>query len=76
MIKPISMSEGKPNKLLPLMIVVGVSAIKDLLEDMKRRKADKEENEREVLVLEPDRGFVGRYWQDIQLGSIVKIKKN
>ena len=76
MIKPISMSGGQPNILLPLVIVVGVSAIKDLLEDMKRRRADKEENEREVLVLDPEHGFVARHWQDLQLGSIVKITKN
>lgn len=42
------MSEGKPNILLPLLFVVGLSAIKDLIEDLKRRKADKEENEKEV----------------------------
>jgi len=75
-IKPISMSGGQPNILLPLMIVVGVSAIKDLLEDMKRRRADKEENEREVPVLDPEHGFVVRHWHDLQLGSIVKITKN
>ena len=37
-IKPISMSAGKPNILVPLLVVVGISAVKDLLEDMKRRK--------------------------------------
>jgi magnesium-transporting ATPase (P-type) len=43
---------------------------------MKRRRADKEENEREVLVLDPDHRFVARHWQDLQVGSIVKITKN
>jgi phospholipid-transporting ATPase len=70
------MSGGQPNILLPLVIVVSVSAIKDLLEDMKRRRADKEENEREVLVLDPEHGFEVRHWQDLQQGSIVKITKN
>lgn len=70
------MSGGQPNILLPLMIVVGVSAIKDLLEDMKRRRADKEENEREVLVLDPEHGFVARHWQDLQIGTIVIINNN
>jgi hypothetical protein len=47
-IKPISMSAGKPNILVPLLVVVGISAVKDLLEDMKRRKIDKLENESKV----------------------------
>lgn len=47
-IKPISMSAGKPNILVPLFVVVGISAVKDLLEDLKRKKVDKLENESKV----------------------------
>ena len=36
--------------LLPLMLVVGVSMIKDIFEDNKRRKKDKEENYSKFLV--------------------------
>eukprot|EP00354_Favella_ehrenbergii_P006674 CAMPEP_0170472196 /NCGR_PEP_ID=MMETSP0123-20130129/14268_1 /TAXON_ID=182087 /ORGANISM="Favella ehrenbergii, Strain Fehren 1" /LENGTH=65 /DNA_ID=CAMNT_0010740307 /DNA_START=415 /DNA_END=612 /DNA_ORIENTATION=- len=36
--------------LLPLTLVVGVSMLKDVYEDNKRRKKDREENERVALV--------------------------
>jgi hypothetical protein len=48
-IKPISMSDGKPNIILPLIAVVGLSAVKDIIEDLKRRKMDKSENLSKVL---------------------------
>jgi hypothetical protein len=41
-------SGGIPNILLPLTFVVVVSAVKDALEDSKRKKSDREENERLV----------------------------
>ena len=75
MIKPISMSGGQPNILLPLVIVVGISAIKDLVEDLKRGISDKEENESEVLAAENGK-FVTKKWQDIKVGEIVKIMKD
>ena len=49
-IKPISISGGQPSILLPLLIVVGMSALKDALEDRKRRQSDREENESKVFV--------------------------
>jgi magnesium-transporting ATPase (P-type) len=52
-IKPISISGGQPNILLPLLVVIGMSAAKDFLEDRKRKMADKEENESLVEVIPP-----------------------
>ena len=40
----ISVTGGIPNILMPLLFVLTVSAIKDLLEDFKRKKSDREEN--------------------------------
>ena len=40
MIPSISVSGGFPVIFIPLSIVVGVSGIKDLLEDIKRKKSD------------------------------------
>ncbi len=34
---------------MPLFVVIAISAIKDLFEDLKRHKQDKEENNRKVL---------------------------
>ncbi len=36
-IKPISISGGQPNILLPLLAVITLSAIKDYMEDLKRK---------------------------------------
>lgn len=47
--KPISDSNGYPVMLGPLSFVVGVSMIKDLIEDNARKTADREDNEKEVL---------------------------
>ena len=45
----ISVTGGIPNILLPLSFVLFVSATKDLFEDIKRSKSDKEENMRMTL---------------------------
>ena len=49
-IPPISITGGQPAILLPLLFVVSVSAIKDLFEDIKRHRADDQENNRKALV--------------------------
>lgn len=71
-IKPISMSAGKPNILVPLIVVIGISAVKDLLEDLKRRKADKLENESKVMrAVFSTSTFEEVLWQDLQVGDVV-----
>jgi phospholipid-transporting ATPase len=47
-IPEITVSEGKPTMFLPLTIVVAVSMIKDFIEDLKRHKSDKVENQSQV----------------------------
>lgn len=49
-IPSISVSGGVPNILLPLIFVLTLSAIKDLVEDYKRKKSDQEENNRHTHV--------------------------
>lgn len=44
MIPVISISAGKPVMLMPLSFVIIVSMIKDIFEDYKRHKSDKQEN--------------------------------
>ncbi len=50
-IPQISITGGQPAILLPLMFVCAVSAVKDLFEDIKRHRADDQENNRKTLVL-------------------------
>lgn len=49
-IPPVSISNGSPVILFPLLFVVILSAIKDIIEDRKRKKSDKQENNAIVLV--------------------------
>lgn len=73
-IKPISITNGQPNILLPLVIVVVMSALKDLAEDVKRHKSDNAENDSQVLVLDSKTGqFITKKWRDIKIGEIVKV---
>ncbi len=44
MIDKISITSGSPVMALPLSVVIGVSMIKDIFEDSKRHKSDKQEN--------------------------------
>jgi phospholipid-transporting ATPase len=56
MIPEISISGGMPVIFMPLSLVVFVSAIKDVFEDLKRKKSDNELNNMQTRVL-ADRGF-------------------
>ena len=77
LIPSISDSGGKPVLLLPLSFVVGVSMIKDIFEDRKRYVSDREENVRESAAA-PRAGnsFNKVRSQNIQVGSICKVKEN
>ncbi len=57
MIKPISITGGSPTNAPPLLFLMIVSMVKDFYEDSRRRKADLEENNRQILrvrSLEPE----------------------
>lgn len=76
-IKPISITGGQPSILLPLVVVIGMSAVKDYIEDRKRRLADKEENESLVQCVNPEtRELEVRKWQDLRVGDVVRVSKD
>lgn len=60
---------------LPLLIVITISMVKDFIEDLKRHRSDREENNRQVEVL-GQAGFVIKRAKDILVGDIIKIHKN
>ena len=77
MIKDISISGGHPVIVLPLTTILCISALKDLFEDLKRHKSDREENNRQILTMQPDGStFELRNWEDIRVGSIIKVLRN
>ena len=63
--------------LLPLMLVVGISMIKDAFEDNKRRKKDSEENQSDAYVCPlGDDFFMTRLSEEIEVGNLVKVYKD
>jgi phospholipid-transporting ATPase len=44
MIDEITMSDGQPLIFVPLTSILFVTAFKDIMEDLGRRKSDREEN--------------------------------
>jgi magnesium-transporting ATPase (P-type) len=73
-IKIISISKGNPVIFLPLSFILCISALKDVFEDLKRHRSDKEENTRRTLVARNGR-FESVEWQDLRVGEIVKVKQ-
>ncbi|XP_070706126.1 phospholipid-transporting ATPase IC [Pempheris klunzingeri] len=61
--------------LIPLVVVLGVTAIKDLVDDLARHRMDKEINNRKCEVLLDGR-FQESKWRDLEVGDVVRLKKN
>ena len=63
---------GRGASILPLSIVLLVTAVKDAYEDWRRHRSDRIENNRMADVLINDR-FQRKKWKDIQVGEIVRF---
>ncbi|XP_008584318.1 PREDICTED: probable phospholipid-transporting ATPase IC [Galeopterus variegatus] len=61
--------------LVPLLLVLGITAIKDLVDDVARHKMDKEINNRTCEVIKDGRFKITK-WKDIQVGDVIRLKKN
>lgn len=61
--------------LVPLLLVLGITAIKDLVDDVARHKMDKEINNRTCEVIKDGRFKIIK-WKDIQVGDVIRLKKN
>lgn len=61
--------------LVPLVLVLGITAIKDLVDDLARHRMDKEINNRKCEVLHDGR-FEESRWRHIQVGDVVRLRKN
>jgi phospholipid-translocating P-type ATPase (flippase) len=69
------MTNGVPTYAMPLAFVLGITAIKDALEDYARHKADDEENDRVTKCF--DRGsnsFVDTKWSRVKVGDIIRLQ--
>ncbi|KAJ8753931.1 hypothetical protein K2173_000185 [Erythroxylum novogranatense] len=63
---------GRTVSLFPLLFVLCVTAIKDGYEDWRRHRSDRNENNREALVLQSGE-FQPKKWKKIRAGEVVKI---
>lgn len=63
---------GRTVSLFPLLFVLFVTAIKDGYEDWRRHRSDRNENNREALVLQSDQ-FHLKKWKNIRAGEVLKI---
>ncbi|NXT96325.1 AT8B1 ATPase, partial [Anhinga rufa] len=61
--------------LVPLLLVLGITAVKDLVDDIARHKMDNEVNNRTCEVIRGGR-FKTTKWKDIKVGDIIRLKKN
>ncbi|BFF93658.1 probable phospholipid-transporting ATPase VA [Drosophila madeirensis] len=68
---------GKEVAMIPVLFVLGVTAVKDLFEDRRRRASDKRINNTTCRVYD---GETERYkrvkWQDMRVGDIVHLSNN
>ncbi|XP_058379428.1 phospholipid-transporting ATPase FetA-like isoform X3 [Diceros bicornis minor] len=61
--------------VIPLMVVLSITAVKDAIDDLKRHQNDNQVNNRSVLVLMNGRMKEDK-WMNIQVGDIVKVENN
>ena len=66
---------NKYGTVIPLSIVLTVSAAKEIAEDLKRHAQDKVVNKRKVLVISGET-FISKEWVDVVVGDIVRIENS
>lgn len=65
---------GRYVTLVPFMIILMLSALKEIVEDWKRHRADDKLNNTKTSVLDKDNGkFKVSKWKDLRVGEIVKV---
>ncbi|KAG8505977.1 Phospholipid-transporting ATPase FetA, partial [Galemys pyrenaicus] len=61
--------------VIPLLVVLSITAVKDANDDLKRHKNDNQVNNKSVLVLINGRMKKDK-WMNIQVGDIIKVENN
>lgn len=73
-IPDISVSDGTPDIFVPLFVIVLITAIKDLYEDIKRHRSDREENLKTCMTFDAATGkFAKKYWYELRAGNLIKV---
>jgi len=74
-IKPVSITSGTPTILPALLMVIGISMLKDLLEDKDRWHSDEVENQSQCMKFSKG-GFKKTFYRSLFLGDVVRIENN
>uniref|UniRef100_A0A8C4NQI5 Phospholipid-transporting ATPase n=1 Tax=Dicentrarchus labrax TaxID=13489 RepID=A0A8C4NQI5_DICLA len=61
--------------LAPVVFILSVTAIKDLWEDYRRHRSDKEINHMDCLVY-TERSYVEKYWKEVRVGDFIRLRCN
>ncbi|XP_007037752.2 PREDICTED: putative phospholipid-transporting ATPase 9 isoform X1 [Theobroma cacao] len=64
------------SNVLPLVVVIGATMGKEVVEDWRRKKQDIEVNNRKVKMHQGDGIFEHTKWMDLKVGDIVKVEKD
>ena len=72
---PIISPLGAATAIAPLVFVLGVSLIREAVEDLKRRKLDNEQNSNEVEIYKEGE-WIKIHSGNLRMGEIVKVKKD
>uniref|UniRef100_A0A1D1ZCM1 Phospholipid-transporting ATPase n=1 Tax=Anthurium amnicola TaxID=1678845 RepID=A0A1D1ZCM1_9ARAE len=62
--------------ILPLIVVIGATMVKEAIEDWRRFQQDKEVNNRKIKVHHGDGTFDSTEWKNLRVGDIVKVEKD
>uniref|UniRef100_A0AAR2JLB0 Phospholipid-transporting ATPase n=1 Tax=Pygocentrus nattereri TaxID=42514 RepID=A0AAR2JLB0_PYGNA len=63
--------------LAPVVFILSVTAIKDLWEDYRRHRSDKEINHLDCLVYSrSERCYVEQYWKEVRVGDFIRLRCN
>ncbi|XP_072612818.1 phospholipid-transporting ATPase VB isoform X12 [Vulpes vulpes] len=63
--------------MIPICIILAVTAIKDAWEDLRRYKSDKVINNQECLIyIRKERNYVQKCWKDVRVGDFIQMQCN
>ncbi|XP_077389851.1 phospholipid-transporting ATPase VA [Festucalex cinctus] len=63
--------------LAPVVFILSVTAIKDLWEDYRRHRSDKEINHMDCLVYSrTERRYVEKFWKEVHVGDFIQLRCN
>ena len=63
--------------MVPLILVIAASSLKDLFEDRKRHRQDEAENQRKVFRADPVNAvYQADEWQGLKVGQVIKISRD